>query len=330
MTTRTPLLSFVVVNHNGGDLLARCLAAIADQSLRDFDVLVFDNGSTDDSLRCNEVHDARVRLLRADTNLGFAEANNRAIAATSGRYVALVNNDARLEPDWAAAMVAALEADPRAGAAAGKTLQAARPDLIDAAGFAFFGCSTCFCWRGAPAASLDGANHRPFGAVASAAVYRRAALADVGLFHPEYFCYYEDTDLAVRLVLHGYRTVYVDQAVAHHVGSYTGKERSAFHVYHLRRNAEYVFWCDMVGHLAWMNLPWHLTFEALVFGRAVIDGQGSVVLRAKLDALRRWRWIASERWRLTSALQARGSLRDGQRAMWAKMRLGLPWARLLA
>ncbi|MEY4581684.1 MAG: hypothetical protein RL701_6387, partial [Pseudomonadota bacterium] len=225
-------VTVIVVNYNGAQVLGDCVRSIVaqDYPADHVEIIVADNGSRDGSAELPELSTPRVRLLRFDENLGFAEANNRAIRASQSAWVALVNSDAVLAPGWLSALVNALRAEPQAGAAACQTLQAFDRSKLDAAGFAFFSCCSCDSWTGRSPESLDSATHRPFGPVASAALYRRSALEDVGLFHSEYFCYYEDTDLAVRLVLHGYSTVYVHAAVAYHRGSHTGVKSSDFHV----------------------------------------------------------------------------------------------------
>ncbi len=322
-----PTVSFVVVNYNGGELLAACLASIRAQTLSDHEVIVVDNGSTDGSERGAAEIDPRIRLLRYEENLGFAEGSNRGIRECRGRYVALVNNDAVLESDWATLLVAALEADASRGAAAGRVLRMHEPERLDCAGFEFYSCVSSFDYGDWPADALASVNHRPFGAVAAAAMYRRAALDRVGLFHPEYFCYYEDTDLAVRLVLFGYDTVYVDEAVARHVGSATRGLRSDFHVYHLRRNAEYLFWIDMVGVLTLTQLPYHVVFEVGALAAAARRGQAMVVLRAKRDALKRLPFMWRARRCLARKLKAEGGLGPARHRLLERMRIGFPWVR---
>jgi GT2 family glycosyltransferase len=326
--TPTVPIAYVVVNFNGGRTLARCLDSLAAQTASDFEVIVFDNGSTDDSLDTLESRDERFKLYRAASNLGFAEANNRAISMTRAPWLGLVNNDAWLDSRWGERMVAALAANPGAGAAAGRTLKAGCPDRLDSAGFAFYSCASTYAWEGLPASDLSSARHRPFGPVASAAVYARHALEEAGPFHPEYFCYYEDTDLAVRLVLHGFDTIYVPEALAFHVGSATGRRRSAFQIYHLRRNVEYLYWVDMVGALAWVHLPWHLAFESLAFARAIFDGQAMVVLKAKRDALRQFRWIRTQRKSLARRLRQHGIFEPARQMLRRRMTVGIPVERL--
>jgi GT2 family glycosyltransferase len=317
-------VSCIVVNWNGGSMLGECLASIAAQDFAEREVILVDNGSTDGS--CDEAERAfpGITILRQAQNLGFAEANNRALQVAEGELVALINNDVVLRPGWLRAMVDALHANPEAGAAACLIVQAQHPERVDSAGLAFYTCASVVGWRDQPASRLAAAAHRPFGPVAAAALYRRAVLDAVGHFHPEYFCYYEDTDLAVRSVLWGYPTVYVPSAVATHRGSHTGKARSDFFVYHLRRNVEYLYWVDMVGYLAWLNLPLHLTYEGLALAAALVHGQGSVVLRAKRDAFAHRRWIWATRQQLRADLERQGALGRAQRRLRQAAVFGLP------
>jgi N-acetylglucosaminyl-diphospho-decaprenol L-rhamnosyltransferase len=322
--THVPSVSFIVVNYNGGSLLGRCLASIRNQTFADYEIIVVDNGSTDGS--CNDAQGTfpALTFLRNAQNLGFAEANNRALQVAKGELIALINNDATLHPGWTQSMVDGLREHPLAGAAAGRTLQARNTELIDAAGFAFYSCGSVQVWRGLPARRLADPNHMPFGAHAAAALYRRSALDTVGHFHSEYFCYYEDTDLAIRLVLWGYPTIYLPEAIAYHLGSHSGKDRSDFHIYHLRRNIEYVYWVDMLGYLAWLNLPLHVAYESLALAGALLSGQLGVVLKAKRDAWNKRHWIAETRKKLAAELREQGKTDRAQANFWRAARFGLP------
>jgi GT2 family glycosyltransferase len=317
-------VSCIVVNWNGGAMLHDCLASIHAQDFTDREVILVDNGSTDGSCEAAQRDFPEITILRQAENLGFAEANNLALKVTRGEFVALINNDVILEHGWLREMVNGLHARPEAGAAASLIVQAQDLEATDSAGFAFYGCATVQAWRGSPASSRACITHRPFGPVAAAAVYRRSALDRVGHFHREYFCYYEDTDLAVRLCLWGYPTVYVPAARAVHRGSQTGKARSDFFVFHLRRNVEYLYWVDLVGYLAWLNLPLHLAYETLALCGAVIHGQAGIVLKAKREALANWSWIARERRQLRRDLEQAGQLGPAQVRFRRASRFGLP------
>jgi GT2 family glycosyltransferase len=121
----TARVRIVVVNRNGADLLLRCLAALeaVEWPREALDVVVVDNGSTDESAAQVRALFPAVRLLEAGRNLGFAAGNNLALAELDGcDHVALVNNDAFVEPGWLQPLVSALETDPGLGAACPKIL----------------------------------------------------------------------------------------------------------------------------------------------------------------------------------------------------------------
>ena len=313
-------VSFIVVNFNGGAMLSECLKSIQAQTIQAYEVIVVDNGSTDGSCDLPLFQEDNWRLLSLEHNTGFANANNEAFRVSSGTFIALVNNDIVLSPTWAEAMIAAFD-DPqrRIGSVACRILQKEKPELLDSAGFRFFSCGTTSSWCDRSEHIFADKEHRPFGAVASAAMYHRTAIETTGLFHKEYFCYYEDTDLAVRLVLFGFDTAYADKATACHVGSFTGKARSHFHIFHLRRNIEYLYWIDMVGSLAWRYLLSHLIYECFAFFGAIVEGRAITVMKAKVDFVRHLSWVKTKRWELRSRLDESEGIKVAQKRLEEKM-----------
>jgi GT2 family glycosyltransferase len=321
------LVSFLVANYNGGPMLKECLDSIRLQTYPDVEVIVVDNGSTDNSWDLDCFDGLRWRLLRLDHNSGFSPANNLAMATSRGEFVALINNDVILSPDWTTHMVHAITANAKVGSAACLLLQRHNPDRIDSAGFAYHSCGTVTAWRDHPRDSIDYTQHNPFGAVASAALYRRTALDKTGLFHDRYFAYYEDTDLAIRLILHGYPCAFTHAAIAFHLGSATGVSHSRFHTYHLRRNIEYLYWVDMVGTLALRYLVPHLLYESAAFVGAVRDGLLVPFLSAKAGFLRNLGWVMRERRKLHHSLSATNDVRSAKRRLCKHMS---PWQEALA
>src|SRR6516225_1490901 len=118
----------VIPHWNRRDLLAVLLDNLQRQT-RPFDeVIVVDNGSTDDSAALAQQMGARV--LRMGSNLGFAAAVNRGIEATGCDWVAILNNDVTLEPNWPETLIGEAERK-NSWFAAGKTLTADSPGTID-------------------------------------------------------------------------------------------------------------------------------------------------------------------------------------------------------
>jgi len=225
-------------------------------------------------------------------------------------------------------MVEVMDKDDSAGAVACKIVKQDDHSAVESFGFSFHTSASCSSWHAEKLPAGDHPGNRPFGAVATAALYRRAAIERTDFFNPEYFAYYEDTDLAVRMVLHGYTCGYSPDAVAYHAGSVTGRRHSDFHRYHLRRNIELLYWVDMVGILAARNLLPHLFYETLCFGGMAIKGQALVFLKAKWDALKMLPWIIRRRRELRMKLDRNGSFAQGRRDL--QERMVSVWMALLA
>jgi GT2 family glycosyltransferase len=219
-------VSAIVVNRDGGEALGQCLESLSAQRGVAIETLVVDNGSRSDEAKTVRDRFPGVRVVPLSRNLGFAGGVNEGIARTSGEFVLVVNNDARLAPDYAARLAARLALDGRLAAAQGMVL---RDDgqTIDTAGLSWN--------RRGEAVPLHAGGERfsagtePVevpGVSATAAMYRRAALdavADHGrAFDDSFFAYYEDVDLSLRLARAGWRFVLDPEAVAFHRGSMTG------------------------------------------------------------------------------------------------------------
>ena len=212
-------VSVVIPNWNGLRWLPGCLTALAAQELAPAEVIVVDNGSQDGSLEYLKREHPEVRLIAFTRNTGFAHAANTGIAAASCEFVAMLNTDIELAPDWLRRMVEALGADPLLGSVACKMLQLTRRDLIYDAGDVLRRDGQCV-QRGRSEIDVGRFDtpEEVFGACAGAALYRRDAVLAVGGFDDRYFAYLEDVDLALRLRLDGWTCRY-EPAVAWHAGA---------------------------------------------------------------------------------------------------------------
>lgn len=133
---RDPRVRAVVVNHNGGALLERCLAHLCatEWPADALEIVVVDNASTDGSAEVAEARFPQVQVMRSAVNRGFAGGANLALSDLEGAdHVALLNNDAFVEPGWLGALVDALRADQSLGAACPKILFEPRFCALDLA-----------------------------------------------------------------------------------------------------------------------------------------------------------------------------------------------------
>lgn len=230
-------LSVIIVNYNGGRFLTSCLEAVARQ-LRavEHEVVVVDNGSTDRSLDLVRRGFPDVPLLPNGTNLGFAAAVNRGLAATTGRYVLWLNPDAVLLDEGMAELIRYLDAQPRVGIVG--------PQLVDPDGRVQPSARTfpSYGWPLAHRRSIwtrlvpwnpytrrylrtdaDPARIQEVDWVSGACLlHRRALLEAIGGLDEGFFMYCEDVDFCLRAQQHGWAVHYHPGArVLHHIGGST-------------------------------------------------------------------------------------------------------------
>jgi GT2 family glycosyltransferase len=222
------LVSVTVVTYNSGRFIKRCLESVLEQKYRDLEVVVVDNASTDGTVDILEQFADRCRIYYNDENIGFAAAQNQAIALARGDWVLTLNPDVLLLPNFIQAMVEAGQVDPKAGSVCGKLLTI-RPsfdlpekELVDSTGI-YFTPMLRHLDRGSQ--EVDNGHYLNFeyvfGATAAAALYRRQMIEDISIdnefFDPDFFVYREDADVAWRAQLMGWRCVYTPLARGYHV-----------------------------------------------------------------------------------------------------------------
>jgi GT2 family glycosyltransferase len=185
------------------------------------EVIVVDNGSADGSADMVADEFAGFVLLRETENLGFAEACNRGILASHGEWVAMLNNDAVAEPEWAKALVeAAVEAPAHCGMLQSLLLYQSRSDTVNSTGIEMTRSGGGRDrMEGRPRTEAQRSDEI-FCPTAGAAAYRRSMLEAIhisgGYFDRVHFMYFEDMDLGWRARLAGYDARYVPGSIVHH------------------------------------------------------------------------------------------------------------------
>ncbi len=282
-----PTVTVIIVNWNGGTMLKECLLHLTKQTYIPSCIMVMDNGSTDGSdIYAEEV--AGVTLLRLGKNLGFAAANNRALEKCDTDFVALLNPDAFAEPVWLEKLIYAAQSYPDVAAFGSRQLIHGSIDQLDGIGDIYH--ISGLVWRngyGRTQTNADLITREIFSPCAGAVLYSRDVLQQLGGFDEDYFCYVEDVDLGFRLRLAGYQSIYVPDAVVHHVGSATtGGHHSDFSVYHGHRNLVWTFLKNMPGILFLALLPLHVFLNIISIIYFVIIGKGRLIIRSKKDAIK--------------------------------------------
>lgn len=261
-------ISVVVPNWNGAEFLADSLRSIENQSL-EADIIVVDNGSTDDSINIIEKSFPKVILLKNSVNLGFSGGVNIGInyALENGsEYIALFNNDAIAEPDWLDKLMKRMVSDEKIGVVTCKFKRFDKKHFDSTGDF--------YTTRGVPfprGRNLEDKGQFDvagpvFSASGGASLFRSKTLNEVGLMDERFFAYIEDVDLGFRTQLAGWEVWYEPEAVAYHrVSATTSKMVSSFSRYHWIKNFLMTYTKNMPTLLYWKYFPLFI-FQYLRYG----------------------------------------------------------------
>jgi GT2 family glycosyltransferase len=282
-------ISVVIPNWNQREMLMAALRSI--EALRRpaecaIETIVVDNASTDGSAEAAE--SAGSRVLRQTNNIGVSRAFNAGIEASTGEFVALVNNDVELAEDWLERLLGALESG--AWFAAGKTLDWADRSRIDGAGDAV--CRGGAAWRlghgraDGPEFALGKKTYFPS---ATATVFRREFFERVGGFEETFFAYLEDVEMGLRAAGAGMEGVYEPRARAYHRGSATGVAWSEQMVRWMTAHQLLLLAKHYPGGLLVRYARPILAAQTLWGAMAFSRGRGRAWAAGLLDAARGWR-----------------------------------------
>jgi len=222
-------LSYCVVNTNGREDLLVCLDAIerTHPAGIEAEILVLDNASEDGSAEAVRSWEGErqgrrageLRLIALERRAGKAENDSTLLREARGEHCLLLNEDSELCPGAAEALLAALVADPRAGAAGAQLLDPGGAPTPCAWRFPGVGTALAgalFLHRRLTVQSKGEKTRRVEWAQSSALMVRREAAVAIGYFDPDFFVYYDECDFCKRLAQAGWRTLFVPAAAAVH------------------------------------------------------------------------------------------------------------------
>lgn len=279
-------MTIVIVNYNSGTLLAKVLAHLAQQTRLANKIIIVDNNSHDNSLE-NLPPVSNLKIIRSDTNLGFAKANNLAVSQMAqSDYLVLLNPDAFPEKNWLKNLLISAEKNPQKHFFACKMINDADHHYYDGAGDVYHISGLVKRrYHGCLIKDIDITSDDLFTPCAGAAMYRTSSFKAVGGFDESFFCYIEDIDLGFRMQLKGYSGLYVVDAIVYHIGSAISGKQSDFSVYYGHRNLVWAYFKNMPSLLLWITLPYHIAMNIVSILLFSVRGKTRVILKAKKDAL---------------------------------------------
>ena len=244
MTEKLSFVTICIVTWNSTPVLRPCLESLKSQEYSNFQMVVVDNASHDESLELVWSHFPEAVVIKNNVNAGFCRAHNQAIHLSQGEFYLALNPDVIMAPDFLSQLVAAITSSPDYGMAGGKLLlknNDGKQNLIDSSGY-FLDRRRRQYLRGY--GKVDEGQYDQegdvFGIDGAAPLYRRTMLEDVCIqgeyFDEAFFAHKEDIDLAWRSRILGWKAIYNPQAVAMHVHTFRPGKRAGIDA-EIRRHA---------------------------------------------------------------------------------------------
>lgn len=251
-------LTISLVVYNGEKYLSSCLDSIFRQTFENWELVIFDNHSKDNSVKVikSKIVDYghKIRLIQNEKNIGFAAGHNLVMDSSEGEYALILNQDVVLEPDYCEKIIRFMDENQKVGAVSGKILRltnGAKTDIIDTLGLKIFkSFQVVDIGSGQKDSGHYDNEQEIFGVSGCCAIYRRKALERVGLFDQVFFNYKEDVDLAFRLQYADCKAFRAGEAIAYHersVGDNNRKDRADISNYLSYRNHLFM----LIKNLSW-------------------------------------------------------------------------------
>ena len=234
------LVSINILTYNAQDLIESCLESVLKQNYANIEILIIDNASSDNTLRQITRHRKQnakfpMRVIENKKNLGFTAGHNQGIRKSNGEYVLCLNQDVILDKNFVKNAVKTMEVDKKIGAVQGKLYKIRNmgetrfpaggraSNIIDSTGLLMFK-NRRIVSRGQGEKDKDQYKRgEVFGVDGAAPLYRRKALEDIKInneyFDEDFFMYKEDVDLAWRMRLYAWKSIYEPGAIGYHLRS---------------------------------------------------------------------------------------------------------------
>lgn len=273
------LVSVIIVNWNGLRWLPGCFGSLAKQDYKNYEIIFVDNASEDGSVAWMKKHYPKTKIIVNKNNLGFADTNNIGYRQAKGEYILFLNNDTRVTNTFLTELVKVLESDKTIGGAQSKILLMDKHDTLDSVGA--FLTPTGFLYHYG-----FGKKDQPkydkqidlYTAKGACMIFKREVLEKVSIdgniFDPDYFAYFEESDLCHRVWLAGYRIVYAYKSVIYHkLGATSSSMNNAFIQYHSFKNRIRTYLKNFGTSSLLTYLPLHLFLCQLYACASLVSGK---------------------------------------------------------
>ncbi|RTL60210.1 MAG: glycosyltransferase family 2 protein [Sphingobacteriales bacterium] len=297
--THHPSVAVVILNWNGKNYLQQFLPSVMQSAYSNLQVIVADNGSTDDSVSFLQTNYPQIKIIINQTNEGFAKGYNTALKQVQADYCVLLNSDIEVTPGWIEPIISLMETD--------KTIAACQPKLLA------FHNKKLFEYAGAAGGWIDDYGYpfsrgrvfdvceedngqydevqQVFWASGAAFFVRSSVFTEMKGFDEFFFAHQEEIDLCWRMQLSGYKIYACPQSVVYHVGGGTLPKGNSKKTWLNYRNNLIMLYKNLpVSEKLW-KIPFRISLDAVSAWKALLTGDGGywiAVLKAHIDF---FKWV---------------------------------------
>ncbi len=228
-----PLVSIIILNYNANQLILDCIESITKTNYENFEIIVVDNASTDNShIKCKEKFE-KIRLIENEKNLGYCEGNNVGIKNAKGEFIVILNPDTIVHPDWLSELIRVYNEhgealyQPKHLSLNEKSVIMSTGNMMHIFGFGYA--------REKGKKDVNQYNEiEQIGYASGTCLFAPVSVLNkVGLLDPFIFLYHDDLDLGWRAAQLGIKSYYVPSSIIYHAESYS-----------LKWNSEKFFWLE--------------------------------------------------------------------------------------
>ena len=298
---QSPRIAVVILNWNGRPYLEQFLPTVKASLTGNTEIVIADNGSTDDSISFLEKNFPQFTLLRFTHNHGFAKGYNMALAQVQADYYAIINSDIEVQPGWLTPIINLLEQDKLNAACQPKLLSYNNKKLFEYAGGAG-GWLDSFGYPFARGRVFDiceedkgqyDTTERVFWVTGAAMVIRSNVFHEMKGFDEYFFAHQEEIDLCWRMQLAGYDLYCCPSSVVYHVGGGTLPRGNSLKTYLNFRNNQIMLYKNLPWSQKWWKIPFRIFLDSVSAWKGLFVGDGGYflsILRAHFSFLK---WILS-------------------------------------
>lgn len=272
-------ISVIVVNYNGMPHIDTCISSVLSQTYTNYEVIFVDNCSTDDSLNYARMEFPGLIIVANDRNIGYAGAINSGLFYATGQYIAPLNMDTEVAPNWLDSMARFLDTNPLAAVVTPKILLFDEREIINTKGKSIHISGLSFCRNLGEKDNGSMSPERVLGISGCSYLIRREILQQMG-GAPQSCFMSDDVTISWLLDLMGYEIYCVPEAVVFH--KYALKMNPS-KLFHLERERQTLLFSTLKAHTLAAYFPIFVTIELMILSYCLIKGKA--YLGAKLRSM---------------------------------------------